>query len=53
MKLRLILIRRAGVYYSEDTTNRAARLVKLFAACGALDIDDPQPAITEMMPDED
>jgi hypothetical protein len=33
--------------------NRAARLVKLIATCGALDIDDPQPAITLMMPDED
>jgi hypothetical protein len=30
-----------------------ARLVKLIATCGALDIDDPQPAITLMMPDED
>ena len=33
--------------------NRAARLVKLIATCGALDMDDPQPAITVMMPDED
>jgi hypothetical protein len=33
--------------------NRAARLVKLIATCGALDIDDPQPAITVAMPDED
>ncbi|MCI0623789.1 MAG: hypothetical protein L0387_19385 [Acidobacteria bacterium] len=31
----------------------APRLVKLLAVCGALDIDDPQPAITVMMPDED
>lgn len=34
-------------------TIRAARLVKLVATCGPLDIDDPQPAITVMMPDED
>ena len=33
--------------------NRAAKLVKLVATCGPLDIDDPQPAITVMMPDED
>jgi hypothetical protein len=33
--------------------NRAAKLVKLIASCGPLDIDDPQPAITVMMPDED
>jgi len=30
-----------------------ARLVKLIATCGALDINDAQPAITVMMPDED
>ena len=33
--------------------NNARRLVKLIALCGALDIDDPQPAITVMLPDED
>jgi hypothetical protein len=33
--------------------NRAAKLVKLIATCGPLDIDDPAPAITVMMPDED
>ena len=33
--------------------NRAAHLVKLIAMCGALDANDPQPAITVMMPDED
>jgi hypothetical protein len=32
---------------------RAARLVKLIATCGPLDMDDPQPAITVMMLDED
>jgi len=40
-----------ALYVRND--NRAARLVKLIASCGALDIDDPQPAITVMLPDED
>lgn len=30
-----------------------ARLVKLIAQCGPLDVDDPLPAITVMLPDED
>jgi hypothetical protein len=34
-------------------TNGAARLVKLVASCGPLDIDKPDPAITVMLPDED
>jgi hypothetical protein len=33
--------------------NRRPRLVKLVAMCGAADMDDPQPAITVMLPDED
>lgn len=33
--------------------NRAPLLVKLSAICGPLDIDNPQPAITVMLPDED
>jgi hypothetical protein len=33
--------------------NRAAKLIKLIATCGALDMDDPQPAITVMLPTED
>jgi hypothetical protein len=40
-----------ALYVRND--NRRARLVKLIATCGALDIDDPQAAITVMMPDED
>ena len=40
-----------ALYVRND--NRAARLVKLTAMCGPLDIDDPQPAITIIMPDED
>lgn len=40
-----------ALYVRND--NRAPRLVKLVASCGPLDIDDPQPAITVMMPDED
>ena len=57
--LRFAILRaRAGVqripvalYVRND--NRAARLIKLIATCGPLDLDDPQPAITVMMPDED
>lgn len=40
-----------ALYVCND--NRAPRLVKLIAMCGPLDIDDPRPAITVMMPDED
>ena len=40
-----------ALYVRND--NRRAKLVKLIATCGALDIDDPQPAITVMLPDED
>ena len=40
-----------ALYVRND--QHAARLVKLSATCGPLDIDDPQPAITVMMPDED
>jgi hypothetical protein len=44
---------RIPVAFYVRNDNRAARLVKLIATCGALDMDDPQPAITVMMPDED
>ena len=44
---------RIPVAFYVRNDNRAARLVKLIAICGARDIDDPQPAITVMMPDED
>ena len=40
-----------ALYVRND--DRAAKLVKLIATCGPLDLDDPQPAITVMMPDED
>ena len=40
-----------ALYVRND--NRAAKLVKLIATCAALDINDAQPAITVMMPDED
>jgi len=40
-----------ALYVRND--NHAATLVKLIATCGPLDIDDPQPAITVAMPDED
>jgi hypothetical protein len=40
-----------ALYVRND--NQRSRLIKLIAQCGPLDIDDPQPAITVMMPDED
>ena len=40
-----------ALYVRND--NRRATLIKLIATCGPLDIGDPQPAITVMMPDED
>jgi hypothetical protein len=40
-----------ALYVRND--NNRARLVKLIAACGAVDIDDPSPSITVMLPDED
>jgi hypothetical protein len=40
-----------ALYVRND--DRAAKLVKLIATCGPLDIDDPSPAITVMLPDED
>ena len=40
-----------ALYVRND--NDRAKLVKLIAQCGPLDIDDPAPAITVMMPDED
>jgi hypothetical protein len=40
-----------ALYVRND--NHAARLVKLIATCGPLDMDDPQPAIPVIMPDED
>ena len=39
--------------YVRNSDNHPARLIKLIAVCGSLDIDDPSPAITVMMPDED
>jgi hypothetical protein len=42
---------KVSLYVRND--NRTPKLVNLIATCGALDIDDPQPAITVMMPDED
>ena len=40
-----------ALYVRND--NQRARLIKLIATCGPLDVDDPQPAITIMLPDED
>jgi hypothetical protein len=40
-----------ALYVRND--NHRSRLIKLIAVCGPLDFDDPSPAITIMMPDED
>jgi hypothetical protein len=40
-----------ALYVRND--NRRPRLVKVVAMCGPLDLDDPQPAITILLPDED
>jgi hypothetical protein len=40
-----------ALYVRND--NHRAKLVKLIAVCSALDIDDPQPSLTLMTPDED
>jgi hypothetical protein len=40
-----------ALYVRND--NHRARLVKLVAMCGPLDIDDPAPAITVLLPGED
>ena len=46
-------VQRIPVAFYVRNDNRAARLVKLIATCGPLDIDDPQPAITVLLPGED
>ena len=40
-----------ALYVRND--NHRAKLVKLIATCGPVDVDDPQPAITIHLPDED
>ncbi len=40
-----------ALYVRND--NHRAKLVKLIATCGPLDMDDPAPAITVQLPDED
>ena len=40
-----------ALYVRND--NRRPRLIKLIATYGALDVDDPQPAIVVTMPDQD
>ncbi len=46
-------VERLPVAFYVRNDNRRSRLVKLIATCGPLDLDDPQPAITVMLPDED
>ena len=42
-----------GLHVRNDNRDRTPPLVNLKAVCGPRDIDDPQPAITVMLPDED
>ena len=42
-----------GLHVRNDNRDRTPPLVNLKAMCGSRDIDDPQPAITVMLPDED
>ena len=42
-----------GLHVRNDNRDRTPPLVNLKALCGPRDIDDPQPAITVMLPDED
>jgi hypothetical protein len=39
--------------YVRNSDSHRPRLTKLIATAGAVDIDDPAPAITVMLPDED
>ncbi len=39
--------------YVRNSDTRPPRLTKLIATAGAVDIDDPAPAITILLPDED
>ena len=39
--------------YVRNSDTHPPRLTKLIATAGALDIDDPAPAITVLLPDED
>ncbi len=39
--------------YVRQSNYQRPQLVKLIAQCGPLDIDDPQPSITVMLPDVD
>ena len=41
------------LHVRNDNRDRTPPLVTLKAVCGPRDIDDPQPAITVMLPDED
>jgi hypothetical protein len=45
-------VERIPVAFYVRNDNRPPRLVKLIATCGALDVNDSQPAITVQMADE-
>ena len=44
---------RISVSLRVQNDNRRPKLVQLAAVCGPVDIDDSQPAITVMLPEED
>jgi hypothetical protein len=46
-------VKRIPVAFYVRNDNRPPRLVKLIATCGALDVDNSQPAITIEMPGDD
>jgi len=46
-------VQRIPVAFYVRNDNHAAKLVKIIAECGPLDIDDPRPAITLLLVDED
>ena len=46
-------VRRLPVAFYCRNDNRSPKLHKLIGECGPVDLDDAQPAITLMLPDED
>ena len=53
MRSRSAAADRIQVSLNVRNDNRGTRLVNLVATCDPLDVDDPQPAITLMLPTED
>lgn len=44
---------RVPLLLAVENKDHSKEIVELIAICGAMDIDDPQPTITVMLPDED